>query len=710
MTKILLSFILTLAGATAFASGRPIDALLERISAGLSDKIDVVITPGQTDFFELSQNGDKPVITANNTISAATGLNWYLKYYAGTHFCWNQLSVSLPDALPPVPAPERHATDLGMRYYLNYCTHSYSMAFWDWERWEKEIDWMALHGINMPLAVTGSEALWRNVLRTLGYPEDKIKEFVAGPAFQAWWLMNNLEGWGGPTSDDYYTRQEELQKKIVGRMRELGMEPVFPGYSGMLPHDARTALGLDVADSGKWLSYMRPAFLQPSHKDFQRIAKVYYDELEKLYGRTKYYSMDPFHEGGTIKGVDLGDTGKAIMSAMKAANPEAVWVIQGWRHNPRLPMIEALPKGDLVVLDLHAETEPIWNGRGFAGHDWLFCMLHNFGGNIGLYGRINTLSGDIADAQAKSSTLKGIGLTPEGIETNPVVYELFTELPWRGGSVDADKWLRAYAKARYGSSNPAVEAAWTLLQNSVYNCPRGNSQQGTAESVFCARPSDNPRQASAWSQLTPYYKHEDVRIAAALLVGAAPAFEGNRNYEYDMVDIVRQVLADKGREVAADFKAAAEAGDSAAYTRHSRRFLRLIDLQDSLLATVSDFRLGTWLEKARNRGENEAEKALFEWNARVQITCWGGRVAADKGNLHDYANREWQGLLRDFYRPRWEKWFNTRLANWSNPETVKIDFYSLEEPWTLKRDTYSSVPEGKPAEVAAKVLASATQL
>ncbi len=32
---------------------------------------------------------------------------------------------------------------------------SYSMAFWNWSRWEQELDWMALQGINLPLAFTG---------------------------------------------------------------------------------------------------------------------------------------------------------------------------------------------------------------------------------------------------------------------------------------------------------------------------------------------------------------------------------------------------------------------------------------------------------------------------------------------------------------------------------------------------------------------------
>jgi len=29
------------------------------------------------------------------------------------------------------------------------------MAYWNWTRWEREIDTMAMHGINLVLAITG---------------------------------------------------------------------------------------------------------------------------------------------------------------------------------------------------------------------------------------------------------------------------------------------------------------------------------------------------------------------------------------------------------------------------------------------------------------------------------------------------------------------------------------------------------------------------
>jgi hypothetical protein len=42
-----------------------------------------------------------------------------------------------------------------------------SFAWWDWKRWEKEIDWMALQGINFPLAFTGQEAIWQKVFQVI---------------------------------------------------------------------------------------------------------------------------------------------------------------------------------------------------------------------------------------------------------------------------------------------------------------------------------------------------------------------------------------------------------------------------------------------------------------------------------------------------------------------------------------------------------------
>lgn len=691
----------------------PVQGLLERIDKGASRKFVIEQVKSETDFFELDQKGNKVVVRGNNPVSIATGVNWYLKYYAGIHLSWNGMTARLPDILPPVPKKEHHETNLAHRYDFNYCTFSYTMAFWDWERWEQEIDWMALHGINLPLAMVGIDVVGYNMLEKLGYSKDEINEFIAGPAFQGWWLMNNLEGWGGPNPDNWYKQRETLQKQILKRMREYGIHPVLPGYSGMVPHNAKERLGLNVSDPGLWCGYRRPAFLQPTDPRFQEIAGLYYKEMERLYGKADFYSMDPFHEGGNVAGVDLNAAGQAIWQAMKSANPKAVWVIQAWGANPRSKMIENLPAGDLMVLDLFSESRPQWGDpastwyrkEGFGQHDWLYCMLLNYGGNVGLHGKMKHVIDEFYKAKASSfsKTMKGIGMTMEGSENNPVMYELLCELPWRPEAFDKDKWLQSYIKARYGQTNVAVEEAWELLSNTIYNCPPQSTQQGTHESVFCARPGHEVYQASSWSEMQPYYNSEDVIRAAGILLSAADSFKGNNNFEYDLTDIVRQAVAEKGRLVYPIMTNAYKADEKELFDRASTRFLELILLQDKLLATRSEFKVGNWIEKARNLGDTTEEKDLYEWNARVQITTWGNRTAANNGGLRDYAHKEWNGLLKDFYYNRWKIWIEQQKAQLNGSPAKDIDFYAIEEKWTQQKNPYSSQPEGNVLETAKEI-------
>jgi alpha-N-acetylglucosaminidase len=761
------------------ASATPIDELLERIDTGASKKFKIEMKKNDRDFFELDQQGTRPVVRGNTWVNIASGINWYLKYYAGVHLSWNQMQAQLPAVLPAVTKKERHETDLTLRYSFNYCTFSYSMAFWDWQRWEREIDWLALHGVNLPLAIVGEECVWRNMLLKLGYSEEEIGQFIAGPAFLAWWEMNNLEGWGGPLPLSWYARQEQLQKQILKRMKELGMHPVLPGYCGMMP--SKSVKGEPVL----WNGFTRPANMLPTDPKFNEIATVYYDELTRLFGRADYYSMDPFHESKDDASIDYAKAGEALMAAMKRVNPKAVWVIQGWTENPRPEMVDNMKTGDLLVLDLFSECRPmfgapsIWRrAEGYKQHQWLFCLLQNFGANVGLHGRMDQLldnfyraplsppEGGTIDPSA-SNTIEapsgavggasGIGFTMEGSENNPVMFELMSELPWRPAKFTKEEWVSSYVKARYGFTNPDMEQAWQLLAKTIYNCPAGNNQQGPHESIFCGRPSLNNFQASSWSKMKNYYDPAATLKAAQLFLkslefatanssadataaanskssadGMAVANSTlNNNLEYDLVDITRQALADQARlqyqHTIADYKAFNIEG----FKKNADRFLKMLLLQDELLGTRPEFRLGHWTQAAINCGTTPEEQKLYEWNARVQITTWGNRYCADTGGLRDYAHKEWQGLLKDFYYPRWKTYFDALLAQMEAqtkpqpellgggpnanktsaelfamalPQEVNIDWYAMEEPWTLQQNPYSSTPEGNALEIARTIM------
>ncbi|WP_302216481.1 alpha-N-acetylglucosaminidase [uncultured Prevotella sp.] len=689
----------------------PIEGLLERIDKGASRKIMTETVRSDRDFFEITSKNGKPLIRGNNYVSIASGINWYLKYSVGVHLTWNSMHASLPATLPLVQGVERHTTDIKHRYYLNYCTLSYSMAFWDWKRWEQELDWMALHGINLCLDIVGTDVVWRNVLLKLGYTKDEANQFIAGPAFQAWWLMNNLEGWGGPNSDNWYQQRERLQKQIMKRMKELGINVCLPGYSGMVPHDAKERLGLDVADPGKWNDYKRPAFLQPTSKRFAEIASIYYKEQQRLYGKADFYSMDPFHEGGNAGGVDLRKAGEAIMGAMKAVNPNAVWVVQAWGACPYPSMIKHLKNGDMLVLDLYSENRPQWGDpestwyrkEGFNGHDWAFCMLLNFGGNVGMFGKLQHVVDEYYKARCSSfkSTMKGVGLTMEGIENNPVMYELVSELPWRDAKFSWKEWLHDYVEARYGNINNAkVHDAWLLLARSVYGAGAKIVEQGCHESVLCARPALDVYQVSSWSEMEEFYNPDDVIRAARLMVEASHEVKANDNFRYDLVDVTRQAIAEQARYVYDEVVAAYKAKDRKMFDYTTKRFLDILLQQDRLLSSMPDFMVGGWIRSARNLGQNEQERNHYEWNARVQITTWGNRSAAERGGLREYAHKEWNGVLADFYYPRWKAYFEALAATLDGKPMKQLDFYAMDEKWTLLHNVYPYEAQGNPVEFA----------
>lgn len=741
MKKYLLLLLCLITAATSFAA-TPIDGLLERIDKGASRKFIIEQKKSDIDFFELDQRGNKVVVRGNNYVNIASGINWYLKYYAGVQLSWNCMKAELPAVLPPVTKKERHETNLSLRYDFNYCTFSYSMAFWDWERWEKEIDWMALHGINMPLAAVGYECVWKNIMERLGYSKKDIDEFIAGPAFLAWWEMNNLEGWGGPNPDSWYTQQEALQKKIIKRMKELDIHPVLPGYSGMVPSKFMTQQASETAaetDNGEsslsnvqlWNGFTRPGILMPTDPRFQQFSDLFYEESVRMFGKADFYSMDPFHEAANIpEDLDLEACFKAVNAAMKKANPKAIWVCQGWSENPRPEMLKAIAPGDVIFLDLFSECRPQWGApsiwykeNGYENHDWCFCLLQNFGANVGLHGRMDQLIDNfyMTKGHPKAQHLIGMGLTMEGSETNPIMYELMCELPWRAEKFTKEAWVKEYVKARYGADDENIQKAWQILASEIYNCPPSNNQQGPHESIFCSRPSLDCFQASSWSKMSNYYDPTTTAEAARLMVSVADKYKGNNNFEYDLVDILRQAIADQARivynQTVADFKSF----DRKRYKTDSQEFLRLLLLQDRLLKTRSEFRVGHWTEQAKKLGNTQAEKDLYEWNARVQITTWGNRYCADTGKLRDYAHKEWEGILKDFYYPRWVKYWSVLeeqidgkapvlpvgnsswLKNSQDNPALNIDWYGMEEPWTLDHTPYNSEGEGEVTKVAAEV-------
>lgn len=688
--------------------------LLERIggsgaSALFETTVDESLATDGSDLFVISQKNGRPYVKGNNILAVTTGLNWYLNHYAHINLAWNNLATDLSVAELPLPATDEiHRCTADYRYYMNYCTFSYSTAFWTWERWQQEIDWMALHGINMPLQIVGLEVVWRNVLVELGFESDEIADFIAGPGFMAWFAMNNLEGWGGTVSaagvtmdgnpEWWYKRQEQLCKQILAGMREFGMRPVLPGYCGMVPNSITgksVASGWTIINGGSWAGgYNRPDILDPRDvDDYNKMSEIYYRHLKAVMGTSEFYSMDPFHESAVPSGYESAIY-NGVMAAMDnyamtaeelaALNIEKPkWIVQYWQGLPNykgFSSVKVESPDRFIALDLFSDGNPNWSGSHYAGHDFIYCNLSNFGGRTGLHGRIaKTMAGYYDALATKPGQLKGVGATPEGIENNPVLYDMIFELPWISVEPTPEEWLAEYAYSRYGVKSDAAKEAWRKLLHSVYKCDV-DGQQGTSEPVILARPAWTVNSVSSWSKSAIYWDLQDVLSAAGLLLSMTDIPETSKeNYGYDVIDVVRQTMVDFAYDLLIEIRAAYNSGDTVEYKRLYGIFLQLMLDVDTMLANDTNFTLERWTGMARDitdevDGTTENDKNWLEWNARTQVTVW----SKSNSNLHDYSNRCWSGLIKDFHYERWKYFFE---GNGAEPSG---GWYSgFEYPWTV---------------------------
>lgn len=717
ITKIILyAGILILTGvfnrARAEDTGPAPQTLIRRILPDYTSQFIVEVVPSDgTDWFELASKGDKIVLSGNNGVSIASALYYYLTEYAHCQITWNGTNLKLPAKLPLVSMPIHKKTPYEYRYYLNYCTFNYSMSWWDWNRWEKEIDWMALHGINMPLAITGEEYIWDEVYRSYGFTDADLDSFFSGPAYFSWFWMGNLDGWGGPLPKSWKDSHRDLQQKILNRERELGMKPVLPAFTGHVPASFKKFFPDAKLKQTNWGNDFGDTYILDANDPlFAEIGKKFLEVQSKIYGTDHLYSADTFNEN-TPPSDDpkyLSDLSRNVFEGMKAADPDAVWVMQGWlffshREFWKAPQIkgllDAVPNDRMIILDLAAEIEPIWKRtEAFYGKQWIWNMLHNFGGNISMFGRIETVATQPAAALAdpNSGKLKGIGLTMEAIEQNPVLYELMTENTWRNTPIELNDWLKKYMLNRYGIANDNLTKAWDILVKTVYN---GQVIRDGAESIIVSRPTFEGFRR--WARTKLNYAPEDLLPAWELFLKAIPECGKSDGFQYDLVDVTRQVLANYALPLQQEMAKAYQIKDRAAFDKYSAELIELIEDMDKLLATRRDFLLGTWIADARNCGSTEAEKVLYEQNAKDLITLWG-----DANNrLFEYSNRQWSGLLTDFYKPRWQQFFSEVKANWGKFDQAAFDekIKKWEWNWVISRKDYPGKPVGSPVKIAGEL-------
>ena len=698
-----------------YSQNRPIDGLAHRILGDMDTWFVFDYQSDTIDFFQIETVNDpvksfKIRITGNNDNSLAVGLNYYLKHVAGVHVSWLLCEpIELPQQFQKPAAPIRKEALVKDRFFLNYCTYGYTMPWWKWPQWERFIDWMALNGINMPLAITGQEAVWYEVWKEFGMTDEEIRSYFSGPAHLPWHRMANLDGFGGPLPMSWLEGQKDLQQQIVAREREFNMTPVLPAFAGHVPKRfAEMHPDADIQQLSAWCGFEPTYFLNSADPLFAKIQKFFMDKEIALFGTDHIYGVDPFNEMDPPSWEPdyLANVSQNIYTSLQQADPAARWLQMTWvfyyKRKSWTPerlraYLTAVPQDKLVLLDYFCEKTEVWRTTdGFYGQPFIWCYLGNFGGNTMLVGNINELEKKLSAAlEEAGSNMTGIGSTLESFDVSPQIYEYLFDRVWNPQQ-NVHQWISDWCNVRSGSYHHSDN--WRLLIDSVY---KDWSFYGLGTQLV-ARPS---LEGHGTYYTKPYYSYNNDTLksiceafVATLVLEPCQGYVGTNGesvfrdaYKYDIVNFFSQWMGNHFMDIRNDFTLAYKNRDIKEMKRQVKLANQLFDDVDALLNTHPAFMLGPWIEDARAWGTTPEEKDYYERQARTLLTVWGGPI------LNDYANRMWGGLVKDYYAKRWNLFFDAVIQAVKDgkdfdEKTFGEELSKFEHAWTLKHTNYPVKP------------------
>lgn len=696
----------------------PIEDLAKRIVTPYAKNIVFEQTGSDKgkDYFELESKAGKLIIRGNSYNSIAFGLNHYLKYYCNTAVSWyKDDKIDLPKLMPIVTNKVSQEARVKNRFFLNYCTFGYTMPWWGWEDWEHLIDWMALNGINMPLSITGQEAIWYKVWSKMGLTDEQIRSYFTGPAFLPWHRMSNIDHWDGPLPKSWLDNQLELQKKIVKRERELNMKPILPAFAGHVPAIIKTKFpNAKITDLGTWGGFSEEYyshFLDPLDPLFKQIQTAFLEEQTKEFGTDHIYGADPFNEvtPPSWEPKYLASAADVIYQSMKDVDPAAEWLQMTWVFyymrkewtNERIKaFVRAVPQDKMTLLDYYAEKTEVWKlTESYFNQPYIWCYLGNFGGNTMLAGNLQAVEDRMENAFKNGGTnLTGIGSTLEGFDVNPIMYDYVFEKAWSTGKTNVSDWVNKFADRRLGTVNQENQAIWNELVKNIYKDPSllGQGILVNAKPTLKGTGNWTPNPKINYSNKTL------LEIWSKLLSIEKPY---HQSYNYDVVNIGRQVIGNYFLELRDQFTVAYEKKDLVMMKSKKAQMLSLIDDLDRLLASQPTTLFGKWISDARKLGKDAEEKYYYEKDAKLLLTVWGGK----QRSLNDYANRSWAGLTKDFYKRRWQLFLDDVISATTQGKTFdekvfKQKTYDFEDKWLIEKNIYPNEPEGNSFKISKELM------
>lgn len=647
-------------------------AIIDKFTGGqMPVELSMTLAPDENgcDSYSTKVEGGVLKINGSSGVALCRGFYSYIKSKGAGISTWSGSRF-----VPFTPTDEAEKvvkTPYRDHYYMNVVTFGYTTPYWDKERWDKEIDWMALHGIDMPLMLVAQEAVYRIVFKKMGMTDTEINKWETGPAHLPWMRMGNLAGntFDGPLTKNWNEQQIELAKHLLNRMRKLGMNPITPAFGGFVPPAFSNYYSGQIDRTGwNWVpNDLKNYRLNPSSEAFVTVGRMFVETWDSIFGAGKYYLSDSFNEMAIPNNKDLlTQYGDSIYKSITSANPEATWVMQGWTLGYQRgdwdegnfeALIKNVPDERFVMLDMATDyNNHYWNNGynwdaydSFYGKEWVWSVIPNMGGKTGMTGRLEYYANGRLDAlnSPNRGKLIGYGFAPEGVENNEIVYELICDGGWENGSIDLNAWLENYSKNRYGKYTQELKDYHAGLRASVYGSftdhPRYGWQTG------------NYNSSGSINQNNKFYE------GIQALFSNTDELKANKLYKADLIEAAAFYVSGRVQNFCSKINAACDMGNTEAANLYLSQLDTLMTMLDASLSCHPLYRLELWEEQAKKMGATDEEKKKYARNARRIVSVWMGPHTRLGEPVNDYAARVWSGLVRDYYWPRMKTYFENRI-------------------------------------------------
>ena len=385
----------------------------------------------------------------------------------------------------------------------------------------------------------------------------------------------------------------------------------------------------------------------------------------------------------------------AVWATMTDVDPDATWVYQAWPWMrsfitsagpsgvPTQQSVDymknftsAVPKGRLVMLDMRCECEPVYSRtESLFGTSFIFEVMDDFGGTNGIFGDLPNVAQRVAvvGSDKDATSLAGAGISMEGVDQNPVYYELVLDSLWEkpGGKRSIENvtgFIVDFGVRRCGKRVDKIEQAWAILANTTF---RAGGGVGLGH-AYCsnAQPSVTRREfwKGGYKTAGDIQGYTDALMQAWVLMTDSVEECGTAAVRFDIADVGREWLQSVRCPAAHDALAAAWSSN---YTTHAAKAAAvgtagaaveqsLLEI-DELLSSTPGFLMGEWIRDAMALGTTDAGRAQLAYNAKLQVTDWASyppgepwsHKADQPGNpanwtvfsgINDYAIKQWGGL------------------------------------------------------------------